>query len=220
MRLEMTRNRENKRGKGRPVATENGVGREALVTAARKLLQDLPPAQVTIAAIGREAGVDPALIRYYFGNREALLFEVAQQIAAPEHSPHWPRENIAPAEGLEAFIHQTFRFTRSAKYMQRLMAEELSNAKSPEIQQKLREWQHEPVAIYQRIKASDGGQTLGDFDALFLHLAVIGIADFFHSGAPVVKMLVPEGTDLAALEKRYEAFVVRLLLDGLKKRAE
>jgi len=216
----MTKSKETKRGKGRPIAAENGVGREALIAAARKLLQELPPAQVTIAAIGREAGVDPALIRYYFGNREALLFEVAQQIAQPEHNPHWPRDDMAPAQGLEAFIHQTFRFTRSAKYMQRLMAEELSNAKSPEIQEKLREWQREPVAIYERIKASDGGDTLGDFDALFLHLAVIGIADFFHSGASVVKMLAPADTDLAELEKRYEAFVVRLLLDGLRRRAE
>lgn len=220
MRLEMSSKTVSKRGKGRPIAAENGVGREALIAAARKLLQALPPAQVTIAAIGREAGVDPALIRYYFGNREALLFEVAHQIAEPEHSQHWPQANMIPEEGLEAFIHQTFRFTRSAKYMQRLMAEELSNAKSPEIQRKLREWQQEPVAIYERIKASDGGQTLNEFDALFLHLAVIGIADFFHSGAPVVEMLVPEGTDLGELEKRYEAFVVRLLLDGLRKRTE
>ncbi|MBO9580430.1 MAG: TetR/AcrR family transcriptional regulator [Sphingobium sp.] len=216
----MSTNTERKRGKGRPIAAEKGVGREALIAAARKLLQALPPAQVTIAAIGREAGADPALIRYYFGNRETLLFEVAQQIAQPEHSADSPLDDLKPVAGLEAFIHRTFRFTRSAKYMQRLMAEELSNAKSPEIQQKLREWQHEPVAIYDRIKGNDDGETLADFDSLFLHLAVIGIADFFHSGAPVVKMLVPDGTDLVELEKRYEAFVVRLLLDGLKKRAQ
>lgn len=214
----MTNNTKSKRRKGRPIAAENGVGREALIAAARKLLQALPPAQVTIAAIGREAGVDPALIRYYFGNREALLFEVAQQIAEPGHSQQGPCDDMTPAAGLKAFIHQTFRFTRSAKYMQRLMAEELSNAKSPEIQQKLREWQREPVATYEGIKAKDGGQTLNDFNALFLHLAVIGISDFFHSGAPVVKMLAPDGTDLVELEKHYEAFVVRLLLDGLRRR--
>lgn len=31
-------------------------------------------------------------------------------------------------------------------------------------------------------------------------------------------MLVPEGTDLAALEREYEAFIPRLLLDGLRRR--
>lgn len=186
--------------------------------AARKLLQALPPAQVTIAAIGREAGVDPALIRYYFGNREALLFEVAQRIAEPEDNAALQGEDT-PSAQLEAFIHNNFRFTRSAKYMQRLMAEELSSAKSPEIQHKLREWQQTPVAFYESVKARDGGATLDPFDPLFLHLAVIGISDFFHSGAAVVKMLTPEGTDLVELEKRYEAFAVRLLLDGLRRRA-
>lgn len=213
----MTKRKETKRGKGRPVAAENGVGREALIAAARKLLQDLPPAQVTIAAVGRQAGVDPALIRYYFGNREALLFEVAQQIAAPGEGVV-PKEDADASGQIESVIHQTFRFTRSAKYMQRLMTEELGSAKSPEIQQKLREWQHTPVEIYEGIRGRDGGAELNDYDALFLHLAVVGISDFFHSGASVVQMLAPDGSDLAELEKRYEAFVVKLLLDGLRKR--
>ncbi|HZV57987.1 MAG TPA: TetR/AcrR family transcriptional regulator [Sphingobium sp.] len=213
----MTSSKQAKRSKGRPIAAKNGVGREALIAATRKLLQELTPAQVTIAAIGREAGVDPALIRYYFGNREALLFEVAEQIAEHEENAA-PREDLTPTAQLEAFMHQTFRFTRSAKYMQRLMTEELSSAKSAEIQQKLREWQRTPVAVYEEIKARDGGEALDPFDALFLHLAVVGISDFFHSGAPVVKMLAPEGTDMAELEKRYEAFAVRLLLDGLRRR--
>lgn len=213
----MMTTRKTRRGKGRPNAGERGVGREALIAAARKLLQELPPAQVTIAAVGREAGADPALVRYYFGNREALLFEVAQQIAEPEDQAG-PDAELTPARQLEELIHRTFRFTRSAKYMQRLMAEELSSAKSPEIQQKLREWQHSPVKAYQQIMERDGGAVLNPFDALFLHLAVVGISDFFHSGAPVVRMLVPEDTDLAELEQRYESFVTNLLLDGLRKR--
>ena len=213
----MTTGTKRRRGKGRPNAANEGVGREALIDAARKLLQELPPAQVTIAAVGREAGADPALVRYYFGNREALLFEVAQRIAIPEGGLA-ASEGMDPPAELEAFIHNTFRFTRSAKYMQRLMAEELSGAKSPEIQEQLREWQRLPVGVYEDIRTRDGGEALNSFDALFLHLAVIGISDFFHSGAPVVKMLVPEGTDLAELEKDYESFVAQLLMEGLRKR--
>jgi len=201
------------------VAAGNGVGREALIAAARKLLQELPPAQVTIAAIGREAGADPALIRYYFGNREALLFEVARQITEPSGNIAIPPDGDV-ADQLEAFIHRTFRFTRSAKYMQRLMTEELGAAKSPEIQRKVSEFQHTPVEFYEALKARDGGSKLNDYDPLFLHLAVIGISDFFQSGAAVVKMLAPEGADLAALEKQYEEFAVRLLLDGLRRRTD
>jgi AcrR family transcriptional regulator len=213
----MSESKKERRGKGRPVGSGEGVGRDSLIAAAKKLLQELTPAQVTIAAIAREAGADPALVRYYFGSREALLLEVTQQITMQAETESAPA-GLDPAEGLEDLIHRTFRFTRSARYMQRLMAEELSTVRSPEVREKLREWQRMPVDAYQELRERDGGAHLTDFTPLFVHLAVIGISDFFHSGEEVVKMLVPQGTDLAELEREYEAFIPRLLLDGLRKR--
>ena len=213
----MSESKKQRRGKGRPVGSGEGVGRDSLIAAAKKLLQELTPAQVTIAAIAREAGADPALVRYYFGSREALLLEVTQQITMQAETESAPA-GLDPAAGLEDLIHRTFRFTRSARYMQRLMAEELSTVRSPEVREKLREWQRMPVDAYQELRERDGGAHLTDFAPLFVHLAVIGISDFFHSGEEVVKMLVPEGTDLAELEREYEAFIPRLLLDGLRKR--
>ena len=213
----MSESKKQRRGKGRPVGSGEGVGRDSLIAAAKKLLQELTPAQVTIAAIAREAGADPALVRYYFGSREALLLEVTQQITMQAETESAPA-GLDPAAGLEDLIHRTFRFTRSARYMQRLMAEELSNVRSPEVREKLREWQRMAVDAYQELRERDGGAHLTDFTPLFVHLAVIGISDFFHSGEEVVKMLVPEGTDLAELEREYEAFIPRLLLDGLRKR--
>ena len=68
-----------KRGQGRPVSGENDVGRERLLAATEKLLRTMPPARVTIARIAQEAGVDPALVRYYFGNRAALLVAVVDE---------------------------------------------------------------------------------------------------------------------------------------------
>lgn len=209
----------NKRSKGRPDAASAGVGREALIAATRQLLQELPPAQVTASAIARRAGGDPALVRYYFGNREKLLLAVAQQIGE-ETSGNFPKSGD-PVEMLTAFIHSTFRFTRSARNMQRLMIDELDSTSSPDVRVSLREWNRWPVDFYARIKALDTEvHALADFDPLFLHLAVVGISDFFVSGSPLIELLVPEGTDMEALGHQYEAFVERMLLNGLKKRQD
>lgn len=81
------RTKPERRGKGRPTAAASGVGRDMLIQAARDLLQELPPAQVTSTAIAKRAGSDPALVRYYFGNRENLLFEVAKQIGEEANRP-------------------------------------------------------------------------------------------------------------------------------------
>jgi len=179
-----------KRKQGRPFAAEGGVGREGVLAAATRLLQSLPPNQVTIIAIAREAGVDPALIRYYFGNREALLLAVVQRLA--EEGDPLPSPDL-PLAALEQNIHRVFRFTRSAKYMQRLMIEELDSASSPEVLERVREWNLDPVEFYDAIRESDAGKELAPFDSLFLHLAVIGISDFFVSGAPLIRLLVPDG---------------------------
>jgi AcrR family transcriptional regulator len=205
-----------RRGKGRPTGSESGVGREALISAARDLLQELPPAQVTSTAVAKRANADPALVRYYFGNRENLLFEVANQIGAEANRP--PPDQGDPVELLADMIHGTFRFTRSAKHMQRLMIEELDSASSAEVREKMREWNRQPLANYAKLQELDRKGELQKFDPLFMHLAVVGISDFFASGAPLIELLVPPGTDMEELRRQYEEFVTRLLTDGVRKR--
>jgi AcrR family transcriptional regulator len=204
-----------RRGKGRPTASESGVGRDALVAAARELLQELPPAQVTSTAIARRANADPALVRYYFGNRENLLFEVAKQIGAEANRP--PPDEGDPIELLADMIHNTFRFTRSAKHMQRLMIEELDSASSAEVREKMREWNRQPLSNYAKLQELDEDGNLRKFDPLFMHLAVVGISDFFASGAPLIELVAPPGTDMEELQRDYEAFVVELITRGLRR---
>ena len=76
-----------KRKRGRPQSVHGKVGREAIVVAARQLIEKMRPHQVTIALIAREAGVDPALVRYYFTNRELLLLAVVENILADWAAP-------------------------------------------------------------------------------------------------------------------------------------
>jgi TetR/AcrR family transcriptional regulator len=204
-----------RRRQGRPPDGETSVGRDAVLAAATALLRELPPAQVTVAAVARAAGVDPALVRYYFGSREALLLEVVQQLAEADQPDLLASE---PTAALEEYIHRTFRFTRSAKYMQRLMVEELSGARSATIREQLQIWNRGPIEFYEKLRAQDGGAVLSDFNPLFLHLAVIGISDFFVSGQRLIELLASENDDPEQLARDYERFVVSLITDGLRKR--
>src|ERR1700755_3516313 len=64
---------------GRPT-TRGSVGKEALVAAAREALKRKPPGEITLNEIAQIAGVDPALIRYYFGQLSDLFAEAATEI--------------------------------------------------------------------------------------------------------------------------------------------
>jgi TetR/AcrR family transcriptional regulator len=203
-----------RRGQGRPA--DNIVGREAVLTTATRLLQELPPARVTITLIAREVGVDPALIRYYFGDRTKLLFAVVERLFA--NAPAEIDATSDPLALLESRIRHTARFTRSTKHVHRLMVDELADAKSADARKRHGEMNMRAVRGFATLMERDGGRTLREVNPLFLHVALVGLFDFFVSAQPVVRNLVPERTDMTKLGNDFEDFVVDLVLNGIRKR--
>ena len=74
------------------------------------------------------------------------------------------------------------------------------------------------VDFYRTMLRADGGKALVETNPLFLHLLVLGTSDFFSSAEPLIRGLLPEGTDMAAVTADFQGFLVKLVLDGLRKR--
>jgi TetR/AcrR family transcriptional regulator len=204
-----------KRGQGRPVVGDNDVGRERLLTAAESLLRVLPPSRVTIARIAQQANADPALVRYYFGNRTALLLAVATRMTS--NASHTAELSVAPDVALAEHIRRTVRFTRSAPFMHRLMIEELADAGNDESRAQVRTMNIELVAFYRRVLDADAGRTMASVNPLFLHLMVLGAGDFFATAEPLIRELVPSNTNMETLTTRFQEFLVKMVIDGLRK---
>ncbi|MEO6340570.1 MAG: TetR/AcrR family transcriptional regulator [Caulobacteraceae bacterium] len=188
-----------------------------MIAATRKLLETTPPAGLTIAMIAREVGADPALVRYYFGDRQSLLLAVVEDmIGAPRPPP--PPSDADPADKLARRIESSANFTRKAHSMQRLMVDELAKAKSPQIRERVRELNAHAVNSYREILDQEHPHPLKPADALFVFTAVIGMCDFFASAQPVIRPQLPPDTDPDELAERYKAFVIDLVLNGLRPR--
>ena len=205
-----------KRGQGRPVPGDNDVGRERLLVATEKLLRTLPPARVTIARIAQEANADPALVRYYFGNRTALLVAVVDRITA--HASRGEPRKGEPTAALAEHIARTVQLVRRAPFLHRLIVDELADAGTEESRARVGAMNGDLVQFYRELLSADGGTDLVATDPLFLHLAVLGASDFFSSAEPLVRELLPEGTDMDKLTADFQTFLVKLFLDGLRKR--
>jgi AcrR family transcriptional regulator len=67
---------ETKRGPGRPRAQAKSQVVTKLVEAAELLLRDCPHFELTERKIAAAAGTNEAMIHYYFGGKDGLLFEV------------------------------------------------------------------------------------------------------------------------------------------------
>jgi AcrR family transcriptional regulator len=92
------------RGRGRP--SEPSQAREQILAAARRLFLASGYTRVTMRAIAAEAGVDAALISYYFGSKRGLLAAVMQLIVSP---PDMMRSSISgdPAHLAERMLNRT-----------------------------------------------------------------------------------------------------------------
>jgi len=206
-----------KRNPGRPNASDAGDAKDSILQAATRLLKANLPAHVTNSMIAREAGADPALIRYYFGDRSALFLAVVEELMKSVRDA--PPKTPMDAEAfLEWRVGGTLRFARAARSMQRLMVEELGESKSPEVREAVRERNGRLVARYADILKNQIGDEIVDVDPLFLHVAILGVCEFFTAAQSVILPLTEPGTDPEHLAERYQDFVVDLLLNGLRKR--
>lgn len=208
-----------RRSRGRPRAKQGAVGREAIVASARKLLEKLPPHKATISSIARSAGVDPALVRYYFGTREELLLAVIEDILATWKFKH-PPQSAGPAAKLAGIVRDMADFALEVRSMQRLMIDECANSKSSEVRRRVRELNAGAVSRHALMLHPERQGKVSSTDPLFMHVAIIGMCEFFAAAQSMIAPLVPEGIDAKELAERYKDFIERLVLDGLRTRVE
>lgn len=73
----------SERPRGRPMDTGQQDLKEQILDTAEQLFTDQGYAGTSIRGIADIAGVNPALVHYYFGNKHALLENVLQRTLAP-----------------------------------------------------------------------------------------------------------------------------------------
>jgi AcrR family transcriptional regulator len=193
------------------------VGREGIIASARKLLETLPSNRVTIVMIARKAGVDPAMVRYYFGSRAELLLAVVENILATWIASRPPPKG-GPAEQLGMWIRGMVDFARTVRSMQRLMIDECAESKSPAVRKRVSELNAAAIAGYARLLDPHESEPLEPADPLLLYIAIIGMAEFFATAQPMILPLLPAGTRPGDLAERYKEFIAKMVLDGLKPR--
>jgi TetR/AcrR family transcriptional regulator len=205
-----------KRGQGRPKDPNALVGRDAIINATRELLRHRPPSAVTRADIARFAQVDPALIRYYFGTTEALLTAVASQINSEMHARIRAAVKIAGSseEKLRQRIRTFLAMHAENPHLNQLIVQKILGSRQREARLARAEMVKDSLRTLEDIliEGHRAGR-LRAVDPRFLHIALIGMCDFFFTGRPVVDELFPDADE--RLLESYGEFLADLILGGL-----
>jgi TetR/AcrR family transcriptional regulator len=213
-----------RRSSGRPAAREGAVGREMLIEKTCELLRELPPQKVTREAAARHANVHPSLIKYYFRDRDSLIAAAVEKMMsqvgiATETAA--ARAGAAPVDILSARLKALIDMEVENPSLHRIVVDELMNSDRPAYAEFVDGMTSRALAAYTAIV--DKGVESGDLrqvDPAFLYIAIIGMAEFFVAGEAILRTAKGEAGKSDLLRTDYHAFVLDLILNGLRPRPD
>lgn len=195
--------RKTKNGPGRPAKREPHGVRAALLAAARELLARRSLDAVSLRAIAAHAGVNPAMVHYYFGDRQglitALLNESVAELAAAA-------EDAGTVGSLDAFLERWTRTVAANPWLPNLMVREVLYGDG-----KLRDTLLEHFAarvgaalpaLIEREQAH--GRLRGDLDPRLAVLSMMALAVYPFLVQPVAERVLGLRYDAALVERLIE----------------
>jgi AcrR family transcriptional regulator len=217
-----SRPKRKQRQRGRPGDSGASVGADAIVLEVCELLREVAPRDVTLLRVARHARIDRSLIRYYFKNRPSLLLAAARHLFAQLRNELDSVERIPEEdaeEQIRARARALLRFQIKHPYFHRLMVDEVVNSDHPEAQAFFKSFTSLGVSDHRAKTAAIARHPgMRSVDGAFLYMALIGMCEFFVTGAPILEVAFGKGYDVEAVNRQYEKFLTDYIVDGLRKR--
>lgn len=194
--------------------------RLALLDAAEALFARQGFAATTIKAIGAEAGVNPALLYYYFPDKERLYHAVLERrlgTFARRMATELPA-GLPPLEAIERILRGYAAMMHGAPQMPRLLARELADHEAAHALPVIREL---AAGLFRRIcDLIRAGQRIrqirDDLDPRFTAISLVSqMAWFFVAQPAVSRLLGYEGTVPPTQVERYTDHAVAFTLAAL-----
>lgn len=208
-----------RRGSGRPAA-DASVGREVILAATIELLRTRTPEQLSVLEVAGAAGVNRALVRYYFGDLKGLLMEATQHMMRQLQDR---METALRTEGdLAERVHHRLvlrlAFMREHPHFERLALSEIyqSGAVSTDDPEgtPLHRITQRGLELT-RMLLDDARHSR--LDPRFVHLAILSVSAFLPVAQPLLAELFGEGPKAERKVDDYLKFVARMLADTIER---
>ena len=215
-----------RRSKGRPGPEDPKVGADTLILRTCELLKKERPHKITIAAVARHAGVNRALIRYYFGDRSSLMIAVARHLMSER-----PDLQAVPStpESAERAIRRTLKslidLHRDYPSFRELFFKEIMDMRSPEAEQVFAGALDQEIARTRSVLALLRGREPEDtksanIEAAIFHLALIGMGESYVSTFKIIETAAGSPLDRKKIDERFVDFVADMILHGMRGRTD
>jgi TetR/AcrR family transcriptional regulator len=166
----------------------------ALLDAAERLFATQGFAATTIKQIGAAAGLNPALIYYYFPDKLSLYHAVLDRglgafaRTAPSRLP----AGLPPLEGIRTIIAVQLEFLRSSPHIARLLTRELADHDGSEARAIIQQLAGGPFRRLTELirEGQRAGQIQAGLDPAFTAVSIMSQVAWFFVAHPVVSRLL------------------------------
>lgn len=193
--------------------------RERLLDTAGRLMSDRHSIDVSLSEIAGHSGLNSALVKYYFGNKNGLLLALVEReaLAALQGFKELLRQDLPPSEKLRRHIAGIINNFFRTPYLNRLLHSLLDDRHSRSARQVQRIFV-QPVMELQRELLAEGIRA-GEFkpvDPLLFYVSVLGACDHLFNARYAVRSLAGATGMDDALRERYIAHVCDVFIHGLR----
>ena len=193
--------------------------RERLLDTAGRLMSDRHSIDVSLSEIAAHSGLNSALVKYYFGNKNGLLLALVEReaVAALQGFKELLRQDLPPTEKLRRHIAGIINNFFRTPYLNRLLHSLLDDRHSRSARQVNRIFV-QPLMELQRELLAEGMQT-GEFkpvDPLLFYVSVLGACDHLFNARYAVRSMAGTGDIDDGIRERYIAHVCDVFIHGLR----
>ena len=204
-------------GRKQRMAVERVSVRAQLLAAAGAVMTEQDTIDVPLAEIAQRAGVNVALVSYYFGGRDGLLLALAKRDA--EHAlaglDALMALDLSPAAKLRKHVGGIVRGFFRHPYLNRLLRALMRDSDSAAARE-IAQCFAAPIAEALRLLLEEGAR-LGELkpvDPMLFHFALLGACESLFSGRTMLKHVHGIEAIDEALQLRYAELIAETLIAG------
>jgi AcrR family transcriptional regulator len=191
---------------------------EKLLVAASELMIERSSIEVSLSDIAQKSGVNAALVKYHFGNKDGLLLALLARDAETEMSnlEYLLTQPITPTAKLKLHIAGIIRAYHRFPYMNRLI-HYLLHESTPEAADEVSQFFVAPLLDFQR-RLLEAGIAAGEFrevDPVLFYTSLIGACDHLFFGRHALTRATGVGPVTDEVCREYVKHMDALICGGM-----
>src|SRR5438874_9284782 len=201
---------------------KNGTA-EKLLVAASELMIERASIEVSLSDIAQKSGVNAALVKYHFGNKDGLLLALLARDAATEIAQleYLISQPIAPTEKLRLHIGGIIRAYHQFPYMNRLI-HYLLHESSAEAADEVSKFFVAPLLDFHRRLLAEGIKAgeFRDIDPVLFYTSLVGACDHLFFGRHAMSRATGVGPVTDEVCREYVKHMEALICSGMVRKEE